>query len=240
MHKAFPLPAIKFPLTEELPTVSEDGSHCQKKRDATARKIALLSKTRRNSQSKKDGSYTNVLISLEDPDFSFNHFRYLKGTINLGLWYPKDSGFDLTAYSDADHAGCHLDRKKFIMAQQQQQQRDVPQDQLRPPNKRFDLMDANKKFDLVTPQCPNESKILADILNNHPLELCIAASMELIMSVASFRRIFQLPQATKNNNAGFVDALGFSQTVPFFRDDLGFSLQLRSPSNFVSKGLSQP
>ncbi|GKB67612.1 hypothetical protein Tco_0929024 [Tanacetum coccineum] len=38
-------------------------------------------------------------------------FRYLKGTINLGLWYPKDSGFDLTAYSDADHAGCHLDRK---------------------------------------------------------------------------------------------------------------------------------
>nr|GEY09920.1 hypothetical protein [Tanacetum cinerariifolium] len=27
------------------------------------------------------------------------------------LWYPKDSGFDLTAYSDADHAGCHLARK---------------------------------------------------------------------------------------------------------------------------------
>nr|GEY38531.1 hypothetical protein [Tanacetum cinerariifolium] len=38
-------------------------------------------------------------------------FRYLKGTINLGLWYPKDYGFDLIAYSDADHAGCHLDRK---------------------------------------------------------------------------------------------------------------------------------
>nr|GEY57302.1 hypothetical protein [Tanacetum cinerariifolium] len=39
-------------------------------------------------------------------------FRYLKGTINLGLWYSKDSGFDLTVYSDADHTGCHLDRKK--------------------------------------------------------------------------------------------------------------------------------
>nr|GEZ74733.1 hypothetical protein [Tanacetum cinerariifolium] len=38
-------------------------------------------------------------------------FCYLKGTINLGLWYPKDSGFDLTAYSDADHARCHLDQK---------------------------------------------------------------------------------------------------------------------------------
>nr|GEY92491.1 hypothetical protein [Tanacetum cinerariifolium] len=38
-------------------------------------------------------------------------FCYLKRTINLGIWYPKDSGFDLTAYSDAYHAGCHLDRK---------------------------------------------------------------------------------------------------------------------------------
>nr|GEZ01347.1 retrovirus-related Pol polyprotein from transposon TNT 1-94 [Tanacetum cinerariifolium] len=38
-------------------------------------------------------------------------FRYLRGTINLGLWYSKDSSFDLTAYSDADHAGCHLDQK---------------------------------------------------------------------------------------------------------------------------------
>nr|GEV21606.1 hypothetical protein [Tanacetum cinerariifolium] len=43
-------------------------------------------------------------------------FRYLKGTINLGLWYPKDFGFDLTAYSDADQAGCHLDRKRIILA----------------------------------------------------------------------------------------------------------------------------
>nr|GEU57830.1 hypothetical protein [Tanacetum cinerariifolium] len=52
MHKAFPLPAIKFPLPEKFPTASEDGSHCQKKRDATARKIALLSMSRRNCQSK--------------------------------------------------------------------------------------------------------------------------------------------------------------------------------------------
>ena len=38
-------------------------------------------------------------------------FRYLKGTPNLGLWYPKDSGFNLIAYSDSDFAGCKLDRK---------------------------------------------------------------------------------------------------------------------------------
>ncbi|GJY48489.1 retrovirus-related pol polyprotein from transposon TNT 1-94, partial [Tanacetum coccineum] len=38
-------------------------------------------------------------------------FRYLKGTTNMGLWYRKDSGFELTAFSDANHAGC-LDTRK--------------------------------------------------------------------------------------------------------------------------------
>nr|GEU57991.1 putative reverse transcriptase domain-containing protein [Tanacetum cinerariifolium] len=38
-------------------------------------------------------------------------FRYLKGTPNLGLWYPLGSGFDLKAYSDSYYDGCNLDRK---------------------------------------------------------------------------------------------------------------------------------
>nr|GEX25265.1 hypothetical protein [Tanacetum cinerariifolium]GEX62341.1 hypothetical protein [Tanacetum cinerariifolium] len=38
-------------------------------------------------------------------------FRYLKGKPNLGLWYPKDSPFDLVAYLDSDYAGASLDRK---------------------------------------------------------------------------------------------------------------------------------
>ena len=33
-------------------------------------------------------------------------FRYLRGTANAGLWYTKDSSFELTAFSDADYAGC--------------------------------------------------------------------------------------------------------------------------------------
>nr|GEZ83607.1 retrovirus-related Pol polyprotein from transposon TNT 1-94 [Tanacetum cinerariifolium] len=33
-------------------------------------------------------------------------FRYLHGTINRGLWYPKDSSVAPTAFADADHAGC--------------------------------------------------------------------------------------------------------------------------------------
>nr|GEW66193.1 uncharacterized mitochondrial protein AtMg00810-like [Tanacetum cinerariifolium] len=38
-------------------------------------------------------------------------FRYLKGKPHLGLWYPKDSPFDLVAYSDSDYAGASLERK---------------------------------------------------------------------------------------------------------------------------------
>ncbi|GJU34340.1 retrotransposon protein, putative, ty1-copia subclass [Tanacetum coccineum] len=38
-------------------------------------------------------------------------FKYLRGTINRGLWYPKDSSISLTAYADADHAGCQDTRQ---------------------------------------------------------------------------------------------------------------------------------
>ncbi|GJW40524.1 putative ribonuclease H-like domain-containing protein [Tanacetum coccineum] len=41
-------------------------------------------------------------------------FRYLKGQPKLGLWYPKDSPFDLEAYTDSDYAGASLDRKSTI------------------------------------------------------------------------------------------------------------------------------
>ncbi|GKD76051.1 hypothetical protein Tco_1334333 [Tanacetum coccineum] len=39
-------------------------------------------------------------------------FRYLRGTINWGLWYPKDASMALTAYEDADLAGFQDTRRK--------------------------------------------------------------------------------------------------------------------------------
>ncbi|GKB08514.1 hypothetical protein Tco_0836826 [Tanacetum coccineum] len=59
---------------------------------------------------------------------------------------------------------------------QPQRQADVHQDELCLPNKRYALMDANKMIDLDNPLCPNESKIMANILQNHPLRFSIAAS----------------------------------------------------------------
>nr|GEY66877.1 hypothetical protein [Tanacetum cinerariifolium] len=38
-------------------------------------------------------------------------FKYLRETVNKGLWYPKDSSIALTAYEDADHTGCQDTRR---------------------------------------------------------------------------------------------------------------------------------
>ncbi|GJX23386.1 hypothetical protein Tco_0227831 [Tanacetum coccineum] len=106
---------------------------------------------------------------------------------------------------------------------QPQRQVDVHQDESCPPKKRYPLMDANKKINLDNPMCLNESKILANIIQNHPLRFSIAASSsvpwiylgqfwhtlkedgpkyrlkfvldrkEITMTLNDFRRIFQLP-----------------------------------------------
>ncbi|GJZ64013.1 retrovirus-related pol polyprotein from transposon TNT 1-94 [Tanacetum coccineum] len=216
-----------------------------------------------------------MYLTASRPNIAFATFSY-----NMVLWYAKDFSFELIAYPDADHAGCHDDCKSTSRGLQflgeklnsswhnHNKQRDVPQDQICPPNKKFDLRDANKKFDLVNPQCPNESKILADILNNHPLRTCgqqlvccslgfllyqnsglhwrsklndlkfkfkfVLDTKELTMTVADFRRIFRLPQATDNNHAGFVDAPTFSQMVPFFYNVLSFFSIIEIPSNLTT------
>ncbi|GJS93603.1 copia protein [Tanacetum coccineum] len=85
---------------------------------------------------------------------------------------------------DTDHAGCKDDCKstsggvQFLGGKlvQQQHVADVHPDELCPPNKRYDLMDANKKVDLEQVQCPPESKILTNIIKNHPLRFSIVAS----------------------------------------------------------------
>nr|GEY36644.1 ribonuclease H-like domain-containing protein [Tanacetum cinerariifolium] len=63
----------------------------------------------------KDGKSASTPIDtkkplLKDPDVK-RIFRYLKGKLHLGLWYPKDSPFNLVAYSDSDYAGASLDKK---------------------------------------------------------------------------------------------------------------------------------
>ncbi|GJR20563.1 hypothetical protein Tco_0969090 [Tanacetum coccineum] len=144
---------------------------------------------------------------------------------------------------------------------QQQHEADVHPEELCPPNKRYDLMDANKKGDFEQVQCPPESKILMNIIKDHPLRFSIAASSSvpwiymaqfwptlkedgskyrltfmldkkmLSLTLDYFRTIFHLPQANDNNHDSF---------VPFYKNELGFTMELKTSSSFKKTGLLQP
>nr|GEW57390.1 hypothetical protein [Tanacetum cinerariifolium] len=237
---------------------------------------------------------------------------------------PTDSGFELIAYSDADHEGCKDDCKstlgglqflviwmrtqlldygykynwilmycdsksaiaiscnpvnhsktkhidiRYHFIKEHVEKVDVHLDDLCPPNKRYDLMHANKKIDLEHVQCPPKSKILTNIVTNHPLQFSIAASSsvswiymaqfwhtlkedglkyrlkfmlvkkELSLALDDFRIIFYLPQANDNNHDRFVPPPSFSDMVPFYKNELGFTMELKTSSSFKTTSLLQP
>jgi len=41
--------------------------------------------------------------------------KYLKGTTNVGLWYPNESNIVLSGFPDFDYVGCKLDRKRQVV-----------------------------------------------------------------------------------------------------------------------------
>ncbi|GJT04845.1 retrovirus-related pol polyprotein from transposon TNT 1-94 [Tanacetum coccineum] len=183
-----------------------------------------------------------------------------------------------TEYQLADLFTKALSKERFeylvhrivIIMAQQQHAADVHPDELCPPNKRYDLMDANKKVDFEQVQCPPESKLLTNIIKNHPLRFSIAASSsvpwiymaqfwhtlnedgskyrltfmldkkELSLTLDDFRTIFHLPQATDNNHDSFVPPPSFLDMVPFYKNELGFTMELKTSSSFKTTGLLQP
>ncbi|GKC42813.1 hypothetical protein Tco_1060535 [Tanacetum coccineum] len=186
--------------------------------------------------------------------------------------------FVRTEYQLADLFTKALPKERFeylvhrivIIMAQQQHAADVHPDELCPPNKRYDLMDANKKVDLEQVQCPPESKILTNIIKNHPLRLSIVASSSVpwiymaqfwhtlkedgskyrltfmldkkvfFLKLDDFRTIFHLPQANTNNHDSFVPPTSFLDMVPFYKQQLGFTMELKTSSSFKTTGLLQP
>nr|GEX88020.1 putative ribonuclease H-like domain-containing protein [Tanacetum cinerariifolium] len=69
----------------------------------------------------KDGKSASTPIDTEKPllkdpngeGVDVHTYRYLKGKPHLGLWYPKDSPFNLVAYSNSDYVGASLDKKSI-------------------------------------------------------------------------------------------------------------------------------
>ncbi|GJZ36904.1 retrovirus-related pol polyprotein from transposon TNT 1-94 [Tanacetum coccineum] len=52
-----------------------------------------------------------MYLTASRPDLVFVVCMCARGTINWGLWYPKDTAMTLTAYADADYAGCQDTRR---------------------------------------------------------------------------------------------------------------------------------
>ncbi|GJU31558.1 hypothetical protein Tco_1175147 [Tanacetum coccineum] len=109
-----------------------------------------------------------------------------------------------------------------------------------------------------------------NIIMNHPLRFSIAASTyvpwiymaqfwhtlredgsknrlkflldrkDLTLTLDDFRTIFHLPQANDNNHASFMPPPSFSDIVSFYKQVLGFTMELKTVSNFKIPGLLQP
>jgi hypothetical protein len=78
--------------------------------------------------------------------------RYLRQTLNLGLWYSKCAHFILIGYSDSDYAGYKIDRVLQVLA-----------------NSLEDLLfhghPRNKTMLLYSPLKPNMFLLVVDVYN---------------------------------------------------------------------------
>ncbi|GJU52914.1 retrovirus-related pol polyprotein from transposon TNT 1-94 [Tanacetum coccineum] len=189
-------------------------------------------------------------------------FRYLIQSYNMGLWYPKDSAFELIAYSDADHAGCKDDCKstsggiQFLgekLMSWSSKKQDCTAMSIVKLNMCHCLRVVDKSFGCEHNYWTMDTKHvkkgtvelyfvgteyqLADLFTKALPKERFEYLVHRIGTLDDFRMIFQLPQATDNNHGRFVAAPKFLEMVPFYINNLGFTLELRSPSNFKTTGL---
>ncbi|GJR92663.1 hypothetical protein Tco_0264837 [Tanacetum coccineum] len=85
-----------------------DSNYTMKKKIIMTKGKQSLPSFRKNELKKQEFQVTPKVSHLHAVK---RIFRYLKGQPKLGLWYPKNSPFDLEAYTDSDYVGASLDRK---------------------------------------------------------------------------------------------------------------------------------
>ncbi|GJV95477.1 hypothetical protein Tco_1547054 [Tanacetum coccineum] len=128
----------------------------------------------------------------------------------------------------------YLVHRIVIIMAQQQHAADVHPDELCPSNKRYDLMDANKKVDLE-----HFWHTLKEDGSKYRL-MFMLDKKELYLTLDDFRTIFHLPQANENNHNSFMPPPSFTEMVPFYKQQLGFTIELKTLSTFKTSGLLQP
>ncbi|GKC87921.1 hypothetical protein Tco_1148570 [Tanacetum coccineum] len=154
----------------------------------------------------------------------------------MGLWYLKDSGFELIAYSDTNHAGCKVDCKttsgglqflggKLVSIQYHFIKEHVEKGTV----KIYFVRTEYQLADLFTKALPKER-----------FEYLVYRIERASLTLDNFRTIFHLPQATDNNHDSFVLPPSFLDMVPLYKNELGFTMELKTSSSFKTTGLLQP
>ncbi|GJS70146.1 hypothetical protein Tco_0702987 [Tanacetum coccineum] len=180
-------------------------------------------------------------------------FRYLRQSYNMGLWYPKDSGFELIAYSDADHADC------TAMSTAEAEYVSLSACCAQVIWMRTQLLDYGFKYNRIPMYCDSKSVIAIscnpvqhsktkhiDIRYHFIKEHVERGTVEIYFVGTEYQladlftkalpkerfeylvhRIdaFYLPQANDNNHASFVPPPSFSDMVPFYKQVLGFIME---------------
>nr|GEY76499.1 hypothetical protein [Tanacetum cinerariifolium] len=95
-------------------TIPTTRIHKDHPKEQIIRDLILAPQTRRITKTSQEDAIFQVTPKVSHLYAVKRIFRYLKGQPKLGLWYPKDSPFDLEAFLDSDYAGANLDKKSTI------------------------------------------------------------------------------------------------------------------------------
>ncbi|GKB73470.1 hypothetical protein Tco_0934882 [Tanacetum coccineum] len=149
----------------------------------------------------------------------------------MGLWYSKDFGCELIAYSDAEHAGCKDDCKSTSGGLQFLSEKLVSWSSKKQDCTamstaeaeyvslsaccaqviwmRTQLLDYGYKYNRIPMYCDSKS---AEDESKYRLSFMLDRK-ELTLTLDDFRTIFELPQATNNNHEHFFAAPKFSEMI---------------------------
>ncbi|GKA75759.1 putative ribonuclease H-like domain-containing protein, partial [Tanacetum coccineum] len=104
-------PDIVYKVEKALYGLHQDPRACSTKKLLCTKFEKMMLKKIQMSSMGELTFFLGLQVKQKEDEIFINQDKYLKGQPKLGLWYPKDSPFDLVAYTDSDYAGASLDRK---------------------------------------------------------------------------------------------------------------------------------
>nr|GEW38259.1 retrovirus-related Pol polyprotein from transposon TNT 1-94 [Tanacetum cinerariifolium] len=169
-------------------------------------------------------------------------FQYLRQSYNMGLWYPKDSGFELIAYSDVDHAGCKDDCKitsgglQFLGGKLVSWSSKKP-DCIAMSTAEAEYVSLSTRFQCtMIPRVPLLSRAIRYIIQRLST---LTSGITLLRSMLRKNNLSPTIR-NDNNHDRFMLPPSFSDMVSFYKNNLGFTMDLKTSSSFKTTGLLQP